>query len=156
DVARRARNAVGLQDLKHPPFLGSHAASLARGFSGTQILSTVGSSKEIGEPDHCGIAGGASQWFAYQAPASGTLRMDTDGSSFDTVLAVYTNPGVSFSTLQLVGCDNDGGPNGKTSRVTIQATEGTLYFIAVDGVNGVSGTVQLNYKLEGSLRISGV
>ena len=52
-----------------------------RGFSVSQVFSTVGATKEVGEPDHDGQAGGASQWFLYTAPAAGTLRMSSAGSS---------------------------------------------------------------------------
>src|SRR5258705_316553 len=83
-------------------------------------------------PLHCGIAGGASEWFAWQCPTNGTAVINTDGSSFDTVLAVYIGPGDSYSTLSNVACDNNSGTNGRTSRVTFAATSGTIYFIAVD------------------------
>jgi len=121
------------------------SGATARGFSGTQIFSTVGSTRDAGEPLHCGIAGGASEWFAWQCPTNGTAVINTDGSSYDTVLAVYIGPGDSYSTLTNVACDNNSGTNGRTSRVTFAATSGTIYFIAVDGVNGASGTVRLNY-----------
>jgi len=121
------------------------SGATARGFSGTQVFSTVGSTKDAGEPNHCGIVGGSSEWFAWQCPTNGTAVINTDGSSYDTVLAVYIGPGDSYSTLTNVACDNDSGTNGRTSRVTFAATSGTIYFIAVDGVNGASGTVRLNY-----------
>jgi len=119
----------------------------ARGFRGTQIFSTVGSSKDPGEPNHCGEPGGASEWYAYQPPASGLLILDTEGSDFDTVLAVYTGPGTDFESLVPVACDNDSGSNGKTSKTVFQATQDTVYYLAVDGVEGASGTTVLNYNL---------
>ena len=119
----------------------------SHGFSGTQIFSTAGATKEPGEPNHCGVTGGASEWFAWQPPTNGTAVVNTDGSSFDTVLAIYIGPGDSFATLTNVACDNDSGANGKTSRVVFQAKAGTIYYMAVDGVNGASGTVKLNYTV---------
>ena len=71
----------------------------------------------------------------------------TDGSNFDTVLAAYIGPGDSYATLTNVACDNDSGTNGKTSRVSFSAQAGTIYYIAVDGVNGASGTVKLSYSV---------
>jgi len=119
----------------------------ARGFRGTQIFSTVGSSKDPGEPNHCGEPGGASEWYAYQPPASGLLILDTEGSDFDTVLAAYTGPGTDFESLVPVACDNDSGSNGKTSKTVFQATQDMVYYLAVDGVEGASGTTVLNYNL---------
>jgi hypothetical protein len=134
-----------------------NSLAVARGFTGTQIFTTVGSTKELGEPNHCGIIGGASQWFAYQPPVSGTLVITTDGSDFDTVLAVYTGSGTDFASLVPVACDNDSGLDGRTSRVSFPAVAGTTYYVAVDGVNAATGNVQLNYALSGapaSLRLS--
>lgn len=123
------------------------SGSLARGYVGTQIFSTYGAGKEPGEPNHCGVAGGASCWFLYQAPRTGTMLIDTEGSTFDTVLAVYTGSGTDFAGLASVACDNNSGSNGKWSRVTFTANQATTYYIAVDGVQGATGTVKLNYTL---------
>src|SRR6185436_12864567 len=114
-------------------------SSLARGYSGTQLFNTFGSSSEVGEPNHCGIPGGASQWFAYQAEADGQLIVNTDGSSFDTVLAVYTGSGADFESLLPVTCDNNSGLDGRNSSVVFTATRGVVYYIAIDGVNGATG-----------------
>jgi len=46
-------------------------------------------SKESGEPSHAGDAGGHSVGSA-GAPSNGTVVVDTIGSTFDTLLAVYT------------------------------------------------------------------
>src|SRR6185503_9049580 len=128
----------------------------ATGYTGTQIFNTFGSTKEEGEPNHCGVSGGASEWYAYQPPANGLVTVDTIGSDFDTVLAIYTGPGTDFGSLIPVACDNDSGPDGADSRVTFSATAGTLYFIAVDGVGGATGTVFLNYNLNAAPTISNI
>src|SRR5207248_8464273 len=86
-------------------------------------------------------------WYAYRAAADGILTIDTDGSDFDTVLAVYTGPGTDFDSLVPVACDNDSGLDDKDSKVSFAAKGGTVYFIAVDGVDGATGTVTLNFKL---------
>jgi hypothetical protein len=134
--------------------MSGRAAGLARGFTGTQTFSTVGSTKEEGEPLHCDEIGGASQWFSYQAPASGPLTITTDGSDFDTVLAVYVGPGSDLVSLESVACDNNSGADGKTSLVRFPATAGTTYFVAVDGVNGATGQVRLNYNLDVPFHLS--
>ena len=47
------------------------------------------SGKEPGEPNHARNRGGASSWFAWTAPTTRPVTIDTIGSNFDTVLAVY-------------------------------------------------------------------
>lgn len=154
-----------IQDLRpgllfQPQRVGSafrtRAASLATGFTGAQIFNTFGATKEAGEPDHCGIPGGASQWFAYEAPADGDLTITTDGSDFDTVMAVYTSTGSSFADLTEVICDNDAGADGLDSLVTFAVTAGTVYYIAVDGVEAATGTVNLSYELDVGMNIQNV
>lgn len=102
--------------------------------------SNIAASKESGEPNHAGNAGGRSLWWSWTAPSAGTLTVDTVGSSFDTLLGVYT--GTSVSALTTRGADDDSGGN-LTSRTVVQVTAGTTYAIAVDGYGGASGTVNL-------------
>jgi hypothetical protein len=132
------------------------AVSLVTGFTGAQIFNTFGATKEVNEPDHCGVPGGASQWFAYQAPADGNLSISTDGSDFNTVIAAYTSSNSSFESLNEIACDNDGGMDGLDSRVNFPVTQGGIYYIAVDGVNAVTGTVHLAYDLEVGLSVETV
>jgi hypothetical protein len=120
---------------------------VVHGYSGTHLFSTFGAIKEEGEPDHCGIPGGASYWFSYTPPASGLLFLNTDGSSFNTVLAVYTSTGPTYADLVSVACDNNSGTNGLTSSLNFPASGGVNYYIVVDGVGAATGTVNLNYKL---------
>ena len=134
----------------------SRAASLATGFTGAQIFNTFGAVKEAGEPDHCGIAGGASQWFAYQSPTDGELTISTDGSDFDTVMGVYTSTGSSFGDLIEITCDNDSGADGLDSSVTFNASKDTIYYVAIDGVEAATGTVNLAYELEVGLTVQSV
>jgi hypothetical protein len=124
----------------------TQAAGTARTFNSTQIFSTVGAGHDEGEPVHCGESGGNSQWYSYQPETNGILIINTDGSSFNTVLAVYTAVGFDLGSLTSVACDNSSSGNGG-DRVIFAATQGTIYYIAVDGVGGASGTVQLNIIL---------
>jgi hypothetical protein len=129
--------------------------SVVRGYTGTQIFSTTGSLSDPGEPVHCGVQGGASQWFALLAEADGELRINTDGSSFDTILAAYLPTGPGYENLQPVGCDNNSGLDGKDSQVFVPVRRHVTYLIVVDGVNGATGRVVLNYSLAtpASLRV---
>jgi len=122
-------------------------AALSRGYSGTQVFNTYGGTTEAGEPNHCGIIGGASAWFAVQADVDGVLHVNTDGSDFDTVLAVYAATGAGFEDLNPVACDDNSGLDGIDSALALWATAGEVYFIAVDGAGGATGVVTLNYSL---------
>ena len=76
------------------------------------------------------------------------LRLSTEGSDFDTILAAYTatDPN-NFATFVSQACDNNSGTNGKTSIINFSVTGGTTYYIVVDGVNGAKGTVVLSNSL---------
>ena len=106
--------------------------------NGTNIRAT----KETGEPNHAGNAGGASIWYNWTAPASGSVTIDTIGSTFSTLLAIYT--GSSVGGLTTVASDNGSAGNG-ASRVVFTAAGGATYRIAVDGFNGAVGEVTLNW-----------
>jgi hypothetical protein len=115
-----------------------------RGFTGSQVFNNFGATTELGEPLHCGGLGGASVWFPVLADVTGPLRVTTDGSDFDTVLAVYSGPGTDFATLREITCDDNSGQDGRDSSLVFNATAGTTYYVAVDGVGGVTGTAVLN------------
>ena len=119
---------------------------LISGLTGTTTGSNVGATKETGEPNHYS-AGGKSVWWQWTAPASGTAVIDTDGSDFDTLLAIYT--GGAVNSLTLIDSDDDSG-SGLDSQVTFTAIGGTTYQIAVDGYSADSGNLQLNWNLASS------
>jgi len=55
----------------------------------------VGATPELQEPTHAGFRATNSVWYKWIAPQDGEVEMDTLGSSFDTVLAVYTGSGLT-------------------------------------------------------------
>ncbi|HZB45491.1 MAG TPA: Ig-like domain-containing protein, partial [Pyrinomonadaceae bacterium] len=99
--------------------------------------------KETGEPNHAQNPGGKSVWYKFQAPGSGKVSFDTMGSTIDTVMAVYTGTGVSALTQVAANDDANEAAGVWTSRVTFEATAGTVYYIAVDAWNGEAGTIIL-------------
>lgn len=114
------------------------------GQSGTTTGSNANATKETGEPNHIPTnGGGASVWWSWTAPITGTAVVDTIGSNFDTVMAVYT--GNSYP-LTLIDYNDDGGGN-STSRITYPATSGTTYKIVVDGWSGATGNIIFNRSL---------
>lgn len=118
---------------------------VAAGALGTQVFNNTQSVTEPGEPNHGNAIGGSSRWFEITASEDGTLLVDTIGSEIDTAMAIYT--GSSLATLALVAQDNDGAPDGIRSQVSFVATKDTTYTIAVDGVGGATGLINLNWLL---------
>jgi len=110
------------------------------GSSDFVVGSNVGAAPEASEPQHWPGAGGASVWWTWQSPFSGTVTFTTSGSSFDTVLAAYT--GNSVSGLSLVASNDDYGSS-FTSQISFFATGGQIYQIAVDGYSVATGTIRL-------------
>ena len=112
------------------------------GGGGSVATTTSEATKEMGEPAHAGDVGGASLWFSWTPTASGNVSVDSAGSGFDTLLAVYT--GGSVGALTLIASDDDAGTAASTSRACFGAVAGTTYRIAVDGYAGETGSVSLN------------
>ena len=119
-------------------------AFLISGSSGRTNGSNVGATKEGGEPDIASNPGGKSVWYRWTPSASGTAIIDTIGSSFDTLLGVYT--GANVASLTLIADNDEIVPEiNSQSRVTFSVIAGTTYRIAVDGYYGATGSVVLNW-----------
>lgn len=119
--------------------------AILAGDMGQITANNLNATKEPGEPDHAGNAGGRSVWWRWTPAVSGVALFDTHGSKFDTLLAVYT--GSTLDNLsQIVANDNDNSPN-NTSGVAFTALAGTEYLMAVDGFNGASGGISINWSL---------
>ena len=111
------------------------------GTSAAAAGTNEGATKQAGEPAHSlfpGGDGGASVWYRWTAPASGTAVVDTCGSDFDTLLAVYKSND-EITALPRVGSNDDANSAGckQQSRVTFAAEAGVPYRIAVDGYDPV-------------------
>jgi hypothetical protein len=151
-------NAFGID------FTGSQAATndmfaSAWSISGTSGCTTgfsAGATKEPGEPWIAGWCGGASVWFYWTAPQDGPVVFHTTGSSFDTLLAVYTGSAVDALTPVANDNDRDGDV---TSLVRFDAVGGTTYDITVDGMDGAAGDYTLTWSpprsVSGTVSIEG-
>lgn len=118
-----------------------------QGGDGTTTANILRATSEAEEPAHGTAEGGSSLWYCWTAPSTGTFVWDTVGSSFDSLLAIYT--GDQLNGLTRVGADDDSGGAG-TSRLSLNAVAGATYRIAVDrkgGSNGfpTTGIVVLNW-----------
>lgn len=112
--------------------------------SGSTIGSNTNAGKESGEPFHGGNSGGRSVWWRWTAPANGQLSVNTATSSFDTLLAIYE--GISVGDLTLVAENNDYGATYQ-SAVNFAVQQARTYHIAVDGHDGASGSIALQWNL---------
>ncbi|MEO5804194.1 MAG: hypothetical protein ABIR24_11760, partial [Verrucomicrobiota bacterium] len=109
---------------------------------------------ESGEPNHSPseAAGQKSVWWIWTPSATSTVTIDTGGSEsvppgdgLDTQLAVYT--GSTLAGVNLVTRNEDSTNfTGGRSEVTFNATAGITYHIAVDGYNGETGNINLNFS----------
>ncbi len=130
--------------------------SLARGISGTQVFNTTGASSDVGEPLICGTPGGSSEWYSILCADAGTVVIDTQGSSFDTLLGAFFDTGTGedvYDGLVEVACNNDISPSNHASRIAFKADAAKIYSLDMDGVGGSNGIVQLNYALYAPLQI---
>lgn len=137
---QKGRVILAIQPV--PPPLNDHFENriLMTGSSPTNSGSNINASAQVGEPGHFGRAANKSAWWSWIAPASGRATIDTTGSSFDTLLAIYT--GNTLSSLVEVGSDDDSGFNAG-SRVTFETIANRPYQIAVDIANVASGRIAL-------------
>jgi len=128
--------------------------SINNNFSDRKIISSnsgqisginTNASKEIGEPNHAGNTGGASIWWSWQATETGFITITTDNSDFDTVIAVYA--GSSLAQLIEIGSDDNSGTTTGSSQITVYVEAGAIYQIAVDGVGGATGEINLRWNV---------
>ncbi|HKO95919.1 MAG TPA: NF038122 family metalloprotease [Pyrinomonadaceae bacterium] len=140
-------------------------AQVITGCTGTVAGSNLHSTKEAGEPTHVTGGGSRSVWYQWQAPSNGVATVTTEGSGYDTILAVYT--GTSVNALGSALASNDdipdvpGQPHEVTSSITFMASAGTIYRIVVDGFNnggsgGDMGPITLNWEQANCSQPSGI
>jgi len=140
---------------RNPPGNDNFAnAQAIIGCSSSIIGSNIDATKEASEQNNPESPGSLkSVWYQWQAPSSGNVTIDTEGSGFDTVLAVYT--GSNLSGLNLIGSNDDAVPGkDNSSTVTFAAQQGVTYQIQVNGFNnsgssGDTGIFKLNWAEAG-------
>jgi len=125
------------------------ATALPAVLPGLQEGNNLEATKELGEPDHAGNAGGFSVWFSWTPSSSGPVGIQSAGcfGVIDTLIAVYTGP--SVGSLNPVASNATATPPScmfsETPVAEFEASAGTTYWIAVDGRDGAEGTFQLQF-----------
>lgn len=128
------------------------SAQTLTGTSATFRGSSFNATREEGEPQHfqqntnntLAYTGFCSVWHRWTAPTSGTYTVLTDGSTYDTLVGVYT--GDDIGLLTKVAANDNASSTVRWSRVRFNATAGTSYFIAVDGVGRQGGSYVLTLR----------
>ncbi|MCF8879538.1 S8 family serine peptidase [Hyphobacterium sp. SN044] len=110
------------------------SAQTLSGANGSVSASNVNATRETGESQHGGAAGGASVWFAWQAPASGPVS--------------FTATGGSAALLAAYGANTHGGAaiaQSASGSIDFTAASGSTYYIALDGTGGAQGLFSLTW-----------
>lgn len=125
-----------------PPANDSFAdAAALTGATTTATGTTQGAGAEPGEPLPFAHDGASSVWWRWVAPTAVPVEVSLAGSSFDTVLAVYTGATVG-SLTEIASDDDDAG--GRQSALTFTPVAGATYYLQVNGYDSTeSGTVAL-------------
>lgn len=94
----------------------------------------------------CSSSGSGDAVYRWRATSNGTFIFDTNGSSFDTTLAIFTNCDGSGTELF---CNDDGGTS-LNSEVTLSAVANQTYYVIVSSFSSfASGSFTLNYRPQG-------
>ncbi|MDP0490630.1 MAG: S8 family serine peptidase [Verrucomicrobiota bacterium JB023] len=146
-TTRSASATVSIDQVQPAPVNDDFAAASAlTGYTGRIDATNRQATGEQGEPNHDNLANPLnSVWWQWTAPqsTSGTFSFNTNGSAFDTVLAVYT--GNLVGDLTKIVSDDDSGTD-NDSAVSFASERGVTYFIAVDGYGGAIGDITANYQ----------
>jgi hypothetical protein len=89
---------------------------------------------------------GATVWYRFTPPTSGSVLAETTGTNFDTVLAAYT--GDTLASITPVRCDDDSGP-GLLAEVLFPVTAGVTYHFQIGGFNAALGDLRFTVSMSG-------
>lgn len=124
-----------------PPPANDTAANAIRlsGATGTTTGTNLYATTDASDP----YPASRSVWWRWTAPAIGTWKVDTSGGAFITALTVLAGP--SLDELELVAADARPDVSG---RVSLPVTAGTVYYVALDSLEGAQGAVRLAWSLD--------
>jgi hypothetical protein len=139
-------NLTGGGVVTNDDFINAIALGSAAVVTGSVELSALFGS-ETGEPDAgTELDPAKTAWWTWEAPSTGIVRVDTLGSTFDTVLHVYT--GSNASALTLIQANHDAGPQGR-SILFFEARAGQIYHLRVRGESSLDvGQVELQVQIQ--------
>ena len=143
DIMVTTTNRISYRILPRPANNAFTNAVKVPAAGGVLLSSNYYATLEPGEPVHAQVPSGSSSvWFNWSPLATTNVLIDTAGSSFHPVLAVYT--GDSVDQLTEVASSTDDRANNLLANVSFNAIKGTTYRIAVAGFDA---------KGEGNIRL---
>ena len=117
--------------------------------------SNVDATLQVDEPSHGSQETEASVWWKWLCPFNATMLLSTEGSSFDTALAIYILvpwDGVTVTNefgVKRVGQGDDVVWNDVLhSEAKFDAFDGVTYYIAVGGFRGATGNITFRASVE--------
>jgi hypothetical protein len=112
------------------------------GAGGSASGSSSNATNDAGLPGSACPAGSKDVWHYFTPNASGNWLVSTCGSSYDTIVNVYSG---ACGALTQVGCNDDTTQcSGGNSEVRVVLTSGTLYRIRVASKSGTTGSYSVS------------
>jgi hypothetical protein len=102
----------------------------------TTTTSTVEATSAADDPYSCYYVSSNSVWFAFTPATDMTIRADTSGSNYTTVLSGYT--GSRGALQQVSDACNSNGPN---SSINFRVSAGTTYYFMVSSYSYYGGSL---------------
>lgn len=123
-----------------PPSNDAFAARISLATQGGSLAATnLYATAEVGEPAHGGQAAAHSVWWTWTAPSAGRLDVDPTASVIAVRLAVYT--GNQVDALSVIAAASE-------APVGFEVAAGMSYAIALDGVDGAMGDLQIDWAFD--------
>ena len=114
----------------------------------TYMQDTTRATSDLDDPTlTCGpgTSGHYTVWYRFEPTVSGLATINTNGSTYDTVLAVWRG---SPDALAAVACDDDSGEDTR-SELSFFAEPGQTYYIEISGFSsGSTGTLNLSVTFD--------
>jgi len=105
-------------------------------------VDTSNATNQANEPHPSGCPIGKTVWYRFKATTPGRVDIDTSGSDFPTVVAVYT--GSTLALLQPMACSS--AVHGQAADALFHVVAGTIYQIQIGGANDATGTLKVFVK----------
>ena len=127
-----------------PPNDGfANAAGFDGSVSTTVTGTNVDATLEAGEiPASCQPSSDASVWYFFVAPADGTVTLDFDASTYDTVVSMYVDTFPDFPGAGAEVACNDDTTDLQSRLSDVPVTAGTFYAVRVAGFRTSGGVVR--------------
>ena len=120
------------------------------------LLSTHNAQTDVCEPNEScefnGIGVSNSVWYSYTPPCDGLMSVNTNGSTYDTVLSIWDGcsvltGGTNCNYPTELACDDDAGSGTASQILDFAVVAGTTYLIKVADYNTTQGGGYLDFHL---------